>query len=159
VNRFTNSRPPIAANIWQSCRQEHSGSFSEHNVSIQIEPGSERVQALADISGLALCCDRNEIRAPTADLPNSAQHRGHPYHSPCYMRVRAVVWECGDGQTDRDTHRQTAVTSIHFASATPHAKCCNFVDKPTIHGHMVCNSSPCVHLQLYGFTTCVECVC
>jgi len=33
------------------------------------------------------------------------------------MRVRAVVWECGEGQT------QMAVTNIHFASATPHAKC------------------------------------
>jgi len=36
-----------------------------------------------------------------------------------YIRVRAVVWECGEEQTDT----QMAVTSIHFASATPHAKC------------------------------------
>jgi len=42
---------------------------------------------------------------------------------PSYIRVRAVVWECGEGQTDT----QTAVTNIHFASAMPHAKC-NYVD-------------------------------
>jgi len=34
------------------------------------------------------------------------------------IRVHAV-WECGEGQTDT----QTAVTNIHFTSATPHAKC------------------------------------
>jgi len=35
-----------------------------------------------------------------------------------YIRVRAVAWECGEG----DTHTQTAVGNIHFASATRHAK-------------------------------------
>ena len=56
------------------------------------------------------------------------------------------MWECGAQQTDRQTHthththrerererkkerekveRETAVTNIHFASATPHAKCNN----------------------------------
>jgi len=29
------------------------------------------------------------------------------------------MWECGDGQRDTQTH----VTNVHFASATPHAKC------------------------------------
>jgi len=43
---------------------------------------------------------------------------------PTHIRVRAVVWECGEGQTDR--HAQTRVTSIHFASAMPHAKCSYF---------------------------------
>ena len=45
-----------------------------------------------------------------------------------YIRVRAVVWAYGRGQTDtktdrqtdRQTHTQTAVTTIHFASVTPH---------------------------------------
>jgi len=37
--------------------------------------------------------------------------------------VRAVVWECGEGQTDTQEDTQTAVTNIHFASAAPHAKC------------------------------------
>ena len=26
--------------------------------------------------------------------------RGHPFHPPNNIRVRAVVWECGEGQTD-----------------------------------------------------------
>jgi len=35
--------------------------------------------------------------------------------------VHAVVWECSKEHTD--TRIQTAVTNIHFASATPHVKC------------------------------------
>jgi len=50
---------------------------------------------------------------------------------PSYIRVRAVVWAYGCGQTDRQTDRhtdrhtdtQTRVTTIHFASSTTHAKC------------------------------------
>jgi len=46
---------------------------------------------------------------------------------PSHIRVRAVVWECGEGQTDRRTEstnrHKTTVTNIHFASAEPHAKC------------------------------------
>ena len=34
---------------------------------------------------------------------------------------RVVVWECSEGQTDR----QTAVANLHFASAMPDAKCNN----------------------------------
>jgi len=41
-------------------------------------------------------------------------------------QVRAVVWECSEGQTDRQTDSQAAVTNIHFASAMPHAKCNEF---------------------------------
>ena len=54
---------------------------------------------------------------------------------PSYIRVCAVVWECGEGQTDRHTDRdrqtdrhtdrQTAVANIHLASAMPQAKCNN----------------------------------
>jgi len=67
-------------------------------------PGIERVQALADISRSALCCHSNETCAPIANLPNSAQLGGTHYHSPSYIRVRAVVWACRKGQTD--THRR-----------------------------------------------------
>jgi len=46
---------------------------------------------------------------------------------PSYIRVRAVVWVYGRGQTDRQTDTQTdtqtRVTTIHFASSTTHAKC------------------------------------
>ena len=51
--------------------------------------------------------------------PSNAQLEGTPYHSLTYIRVQAVVRECGEGQTDT----QTAVTNIYFASATPHTKC------------------------------------
>ena len=45
---------------------------------------------------------------------------------PSYIRVRAVVWAYGRGQTDRQTDIQTRVTTIHFASSTTHAKCNNY---------------------------------
>jgi len=44
---------------------------------------------------------------PFANPPYSAQLEGTAYHSPCYIRVRAVVWEYGYGQTDRQTHKHT----------------------------------------------------
>ena len=49
----------------------------------------------------ALCCHRNETRAPIANPPNSAQLEG-----TSTIRVCAVVWECGEGQTDTQTHRR-----------------------------------------------------
>jgi len=82
-----------------------------------IQPGIERVQALAYISRSALSCHSNETCAPIANPPNSAQLEGTPTIPPSYIRVRALVCECGERQT------QTCVTNIHFASATPHAKC------------------------------------
>jgi len=73
---------------------------------------------------------RNATRAPTANPPNSAQLGDSLYHSPSYIgyiRVCAVVWACGRGQTDTHTNRQTdtqtRVTTVHFASCTTHAKC------------------------------------
>jgi len=44
---------------------------------------------------------------------------GTPTIPPSYTRVRAVVWECGEGQTGT----QTIVANIYFALATPYAKC------------------------------------
>ena len=67
------------------------------------KPGTERVQALADISRSALCCYSNETRTPIANPPNSAQLEGTPT-LPSYIRVREVVWECGGGQTDIRTN-------------------------------------------------------
>jgi len=43
---------------------------------ILMKPDIERAQALADISGLPLCCDSNETRALIANPPNSAQLDG-----------------------------------------------------------------------------------
>jgi len=42
----------------------------------------------------------NETRAPIANPPNSAQLEGTPTIPRNYIRVRAIVWECGKGQTD-----------------------------------------------------------
>ena len=44
---------------------------------------------------------------------------------PSYIRVRAVSSVGVRPRTDTQTHRQTHVTTIHFASSTTHAKCNN----------------------------------
>jgi len=62
----------------------------------------QRVQALANISRSALCCHSNETRAPIANPISSAQLEGTPTIPPTYIRVRAVVWKCGEGQTNTD---------------------------------------------------------
>jgi len=57
-----------------------------------------------------LCCHSNATRAPIANPPSRAQLGSTPYHFPklSALRVRAVVWACGRGQT------QTRATTIHF---------------------------------------------
>jgi len=66
------------------------------------------VHALAAISRSALCCHSNETRAPTLTaIPFNIQLRGILTILPSYVRVRGVVWECGEGQTDRQTHTHT----------------------------------------------------
>jgi len=101
--------------------------FIPRNDETGSKPEIERVQALADISRSAVCCHINETHAPITNPSNSAQIEGTPYHSPSYFRVRAVVWGCGEEQTDR--HTQTAVANIHFTSTKPHTKC-NFKNQP-----------------------------
>jgi len=84
------------------------------------KPGIERVQALADILRSLLCCHvhqlqfcaapcchSNETRAPIANPPSSAQLGAPPTIPPSYIRVRAVVWAYGEGQTDRQTRTHT----------------------------------------------------
>ena len=46
----------------------------------------------------------NKTRARIANPPNSAQLEGHPIRS--YIRVHAVVWECGEAQTGTQTDRR-----------------------------------------------------
>ena len=48
-----------------------------------------------------------------ANLTNSTQLEGTPYHSPSYNR------ECSEGRRDRHTTK----TNTHFTLATLHAKC------------------------------------
>jgi len=80
---------------------------------------------LITVLRFALCCHSNATRAPIANPPNSAQLGAASTTPPSYIRVRAVVWAYGHGQTHRqiDTCRQTRVTTIHFASSTTHSKC------------------------------------
>jgi len=66
----------------------------------------------------------NETRAPIANPPDSTELGAPPTVLPSYIWVRAVVWACGEGQT----HRQTRVTNIHFASSTTHT---NVISIPT----------------------------
>ena len=60
----------------------NSGPFWSAKSRTLVTPGTEQVQALADISRSVLCCHSNETRAPIAHLPNSAQLEGTVYHSP-----------------------------------------------------------------------------
>jgi len=83
---------------------------NDNHVVNKRKPGTAVYRALADISRSALC-------APIAKPPNSTQLEDTP-------TIRAVVWECGEGQAGT----QTRVTNIHFASATLHAKC-NYITK------------------------------
>jgi len=71
------------------------------------KPGIRQVQALAHILHSALCCHSNETRAPIAYLPNSAQLEGTSTIHVCYIRVRAVMWEYGEGQTHRPINQYT----------------------------------------------------
>ena len=89
-----------------------------------------------------VCCHSNETHALIANTPNSAQLVGTPYHSQSCIRVPAVMWECGEGQSD--THKHTYIHShtdgpdqYTFRLATPEAKCNNlFVySHPSWHHH------------------------
>jgi len=81
----------------------HRGFVTTHTPH---KPGTEQVQALADISHLALCCHSNVTHAPIANLPNSAQLEGTPYHSP--KLHPGLCSSVGMRQrTDRHTDRQT----------------------------------------------------
>ena len=54
--------------------------------------GIERVQAHTRYNfAFTLCCHSNATCAPIENPPNSAQLGGIPYHSPSYIRVRAIV--------------------------------------------------------------------
>jgi len=88
----------------------------------KIKPGTERVQALADISCSALFCHSNETRAPIANPSNTTQLESIPYHSPNfpYHSLNLHRGPCSSvgmrRGTDRHTDTQTAVTNIHCAS-------------------------------------------
>jgi len=80
-------------------------SSKVHNFKLALE----RVQAciLANISRSRYVAMATQPVQPTATPPNSAQLGGIPTTPPSYSRVRAIVWACGRGQTDTQTHRHT----------------------------------------------------
>jgi len=118
--RPTHSRHTRIINL-DAPRKPSSISVVLHCLIKERQPDIERVQALADISRSALCCHSDETRAPVANPPNCAQLDGNPYHSPNLHPVPCSSVGMWQGTDKRDT--QTAVTNIHFASATPDAKC------------------------------------
>jgi len=52
----------------------------------------------------------NATRAPIANPPNSVQLGGTPTIAPSYIRVRPVVREWGEGQTDTHTDARDQCT-------------------------------------------------
>ena len=75
-------------------------------------------------SAFPLCCHSNATRAPIANLPNSAQLGGSPYHSPklhpgpCNT-VGMRPWT--DRQIDRHTHTQSVCLCVS-ACPRPYAR-------------------------------------
>ena len=78
------------------------------NWQIQMEPGIERVQALPDISHWSYVVTVMKPMHRLQICPIMHHNGAPPTIPPSYMRVRAVVWECGEGQThtERQTHRR-----------------------------------------------------
>jgi len=122
--------PPFPLFIAASRRQPHNGVLlsvgRQQETVCHSTPDIERAQALADISRSALCyhiatklVQRLQIR------PIVHNKTASPTIARSCIRVRAAVWECGDGQIDTqsDRHTETAVTTIHFASSTTRSKC------------------------------------
>ena len=63
--------------------------------------------------------DHHPIYISFFNLPRSIASSGAASTMPpSYIRVRAVLWAYGRGQTDT----QTCMITIHFASSTTHAK-------------------------------------
>jgi len=66
----------------------------------------QRVQTLAGISRSALSCHNNETREPLANPTNSAQLQGIITIPQVTSGSVQVMWECGEGQSDTQTHRR-----------------------------------------------------
>jgi len=105
-NRTLRSSLRVVMMGWQQLQLDHmQPTFCvRHYVIIETKP----------VHRLQICPTLHNYRAPTT-IP------------PSYIRVCAVMWECGEGQTDTqtDTQIQARITNIHFASSTTHTKCNN----------------------------------
>ena len=63
------------------------------------EPLTERDAATCAVGISAMTIVHRHLLTAT-----SAQLEGTPTIPPSYIPVRAVLWECGEGQTDRHRH-------------------------------------------------------
>ena len=77
------------------------------SVLYQNEPDIERIEAVADIlrSAYAVIATKSIHRLQIRQIVHN--YRAPPTISPSYIRVHAVVWECGDGQPDTHTQAHT----------------------------------------------------
>jgi len=71
------------------------------------------------VTRFALCCHSNATRASTANPPNSAQLGSSLYHAPkLHPGPSSSVGVRPRTDRQTDTHTQTRVTTIYFASST-----------------------------------------
>ena len=96
--------------IWQSYRQLNGGNFFETQCTISsfliIITRHRASTSTRWHFAFALYCHSNETRAPIANSSNSTQLGAPPTIPPSYTRVRSVVWEWFERQTDTQTHRR-----------------------------------------------------
>ena len=79
-------------------------------------PYSEHIHPRWHFAEWCICCHSIESRAPIANPAKSAQLGDIPY--------RALVKECGEGQTDTHTYRHTDSCGLNtFPLAMPNVKC------------------------------------
>ena len=85
----------------------------------QIKPGTERVQALADISR-----SRYVVTATKPVRRLQIRPIVHKYVAPLpFPKLHPGPCSSVGTRPRTGRHRQTHVTNIHFASSTTHAKC------------------------------------
>ena len=89
-------RPASHAHLRYTARNVENASVTRRSL---IQQRSHTPRKL----GFALCCHSNATCASIANPPNSAQLWGSLYHAPSYIRVRAVLWAYGRGQSHRHT--------------------------------------------------------
>jgi len=80
--------------------------------------------------GFALCSHSNATRAPIANLRNSAQLGAASTMPPSYIRVRAVVWAYGRGQTNTQTDTDNLKDIFNHS---PTKNILNFIKNTNLH--------------------------
>ena len=73
--------------------------------------------------GSALCCHSNATGTLIANPPNSAQLGDSLYRAPSYIRVRAVAWAYGRGQTHRRAWPQYILRRLRLTQNVMNLKC------------------------------------